>query len=165
MKLPRPFPASFNSRRDQKKLLFKALFDFCLLQPATHFTPIRVCGSSWQQHVNGQIRLLQFVDKCTKFPKDLPNLKHLKPFPKALVPEGNTTHDIGNSGYSSIRYLASQDKEGKVTTRICGTKGRVSKRTIPAHEALCRAFKTEETKKLAKVLSHSPEIANTELQV
>jgi hypothetical protein len=48
---------------------------------------------------------------------------------------------------------------------VCSTKGRVSKRTIPAHEALSGALQAEETRKIVQVLKHRPEIADTELQV
>ena len=73
--------------------------------------------------------------------------------------------DGGVPGYSTTQFVASKDKEGNTTARICGTKGRVSKRTIPAHEALSRVLQGEETKKLATVLSHRPELANAKLQV
>ena len=41
----------------------------------------------------------------------------------------------------------------------------MSKRTIPAQEALNRALQAEETKKLAAVLSNRPEMTNADLQV
>ena len=50
-----------------------------------------------------------FVDTCTKFLKDLPNLKNMKPFPKALVPEGNTTLGIDSMAMeASLRNLEHQ---------------------------------------------------------
>ena len=113
----------------------------------------------------------EFVTTCCKFLKDLPNLKNLKPHSKALIPKDNqlrgifSMRDGGVPAYSSIIYLGSTDKENKMTANVCGTKGRVSKRTIPAHEALSAALQAEETRKVASVLSHRPELKNLELNI
>jgi hypothetical protein len=48
---------------------------------------------------------------------------------------------------------------------VCSTKGRVSKRTIPAHEALSGSLQAEETRKIAQVLSHRPELVDIALQI
>ena len=113
----------------------------------------------------------EFANTCSKFLKDLPNLKNLKPHSKALIPKGNklkgiyTMRDGGIPAYSSIIYLGSIDKNNKMTTNVCATKGRVSKRTIPAHEALSGALQAEETKKISTVLSHRPGMKETELEI
>ena len=69
-------------------------------------------------------------------------MKTIKPFPKELVPEENKISGIhamadrGVPGYSSIIYITSKSMAKELTSRVCGTKGRVSKRTAPANEAL-----------------------------
>ena len=52
-----------------------------------------------------------------------------------------------------------------LTSRVCGTKGRVSKRTVPANEALSRALQADQVKQVAKTLSHRPELENSELSI
>ena len=52
-----------------------------------------------------------------------------------------------------------------MTTNVCSTRGRVSKRTVPAHEALSGPLQAEETKKIARVLSHRPGIRDLELEI
>lgn len=96
----------------------------------------------------------EFVSTRSKFLKDLPNLKKLKPHAKALIPKGNklkgiyTMQDGGIPAYSTIIYLGSIDQRNRMTTNVCATKERVSKRTIPDHEALSGALQAEETKKI-----------------
>ena len=104
----------------------------------------------------------EFGGTCSKFLKDLPNLKNLKPHSKALIPKGNkikgvySMRDGGIPAYSAI-------KTDKITTNICSTRGRVSKRTVPAHEALSGPLQAEEVRKISTVLR--PRIRDLELEV
>ena len=71
----------------------------------------------------------------------------------------------GVPGYSSIIYITSESMTKLYSSRVCGTKGRVSKRTEPANEALSRALQADEVKQIAKTLSHRPELENSELSI
>ena len=74
----------------------------------------------------------EFVDTSAKFLQNLPKMKTIKPFPKELVPEGNkiigihAMSDGGVPGYSSIIYITSESMTKVLTSRVCGTKERVS---------------------------------------
>ena len=58
----------------------------------------------------------EFVGTCSKFLKDLPNLKNLKPHSKSLIPKGNkikgvySMRDGGIPAYSAINYMGSGDQ-------------------------------------------------------
>ena len=73
--------------------------------------------------------------------------------------------DGGVPGYSSIIYVTSESKTKELTSRVCGTKGRVSKRTVPANEALSRALQADQVKQVAITLSHRPELENAQLSI
>ena len=101
----------------------------------------------------------------------MPKLKTIKPFPKEFIPEGNRISGIhamsdgGVLGYSSIIYITSESMTKELTSRVCGTKGRVSKRKVPANKALSRALQADQVKQVAMTLSHRPELENTELSI
>ena len=50
-------------------------------------------------------------------------------------------------------------------SKICCSKSKISKRSIPANEALARMLQADTTKSIARVISRRVEIVNKEVEI
>ena len=95
-------------------------------------------------------------------------IKDIEPLPKTLCSELGIGA-IANGGvpqYGSLAYIIWENKStGEKTSKIACSKSKVSKRTIPANEALSRILQMDITKSIARVIQRRPEIVGTELTI
>ena len=97
---------------------------------------------------------------------DLKNIIHLKPQKRALVQgseliQGLTSHsDGGMGGFGAVVFMTVKQSatSTKLTQRVMGSKSKVSRRTVPCHEALSKHLALTVLYSLAKPLSTRSEL-------
>ena len=113
---------------------------------------------------------VKFAKTSKQICKEIPKLKRLKPFPKAVIPKraklkaiaGMT--DGGAPGYNGNWYMCSTLENQQRINQLTN-KSKVCKRTIPAHETLARAHHMDMMKELAKAIQHRKEIVETPIDI
>ena len=100
-----------------------------------------------------------FAKTVAKVCQELPKLKDLKPYPKAVVPKGAEITamagmtDGGAPGYCGNWYVCSK-KEDEDYCRMLTNKSKVSKRPVPANECLGRPMHMDMLKEAIKSIEH-----------
>ena len=102
---------------------------------------------------------IKFAKTAKQICKEIPKLKRLKPFPKAVIPKRAKLNKIvgfddgGAPGYNGNWYMCSRIEDQQRINQLTN-KSKVCKRTIPAHETLARAHHMDVMKELAKAIEH-----------
>ena len=120
------------------------------------------------------IKDANFARTIAKVCSELPDLKNLIPFDKAIIPEGGEITAIGSlgdrgaSGYCGNVCIGNERTiEGvkKTGCNIVATKSKGSKRTVPAHEVLSKPKLTNIVNEVVKSIEYRIEIRESEILV
>ena len=113
---------------------------------------------------------IKFARTAKQICKEIPKLKRLKPFNKAVIPKGAKLKKIvgfgdgGAPGYDGNWYMCSKIDNRDIINQLIN-KTKVCKRTIPAHETLVKAHHMGMMKELARAIEHRKEIVEEELEI
>ena len=100
-----------------------------------------------------------FVKVTKNFLKNLQLVHTILPLPQWTCAETDEIIAVGSTcdgsipGFGCVNYLICQNMSTKKkTSRICCSKSKVSKRTVPANEALARILQLNLTKSVTRIL-------------
>ena len=113
-----------------------------------------------------------FVKVVRNFLKNLKLVHSILPLPQwiccskeEIIGIGSTC-DGGVPAFGCVNYLICRNTSSKERrSKICCSKSKISKRSVPANEALARMLQADTTKSVAKVLSRRIEIVNKEVEI
>ena len=133
----------------------------------------RACQIASTSHMETPLISLDesFGKQCYDWILDLKKLRELKPHQRALIRGdeklwGLTAHtDGGSAGFGTSIFVSVHDapESDSLKHRILGSKSRVSRRSIPCHEALSKPLGLEVMLSLAKPLSTRDEFEDASL--
>ena len=113
----------------------------------------------------------EFARQVTNYWRNLPRVKEIKPFPRAVIPEGYklvgliVVRDGGVPGYGALVYFVSENEEGKRIIRLMAGRCKIGKRSIPAHEMESAAVGAEMTKEVVYAIMGRPEMRGIKLTI
>ena len=116
----------------------------------------------------------KFARTVARVCSNLPELKNLEPFDKAIIPEGGVMTAIGSLGdggapglggnvYIGSERMVNGVKE--INCNLLAMKSKVSKRTVPAHEMMSKPHQANMVKEVAKSIEFRVEIRDSQILV